>query len=317
MHPGDPAARTRARVRARRGLQRITTRSARRAAAAGASPPGVRERTDRHRSARRQETVPSPGYSVEAGFCDLAPASVPSQATPNVTTTVSPATPSHPPAATKRRKAIMLARAHTFTIEGLQTRPVSGRGRHPRGAAGVHDRRPRRRRGARGARPRAGGDPELGLRVSDAQDHREPRSGRRAEDRPRPGPRAGVRGARPRAASCRWSGWRAMRSSASWRSTARCARATGRSRSRRRRYEQGLRTLVLAPARAREAALVEHLRSRPRGACAARRACSRAARATHCPQAQLGPTRRARARAAGRADRIWRTCAVSARLSKR
>ena len=116
----------------------------------------------------------------------------------------------------------MLARAHTFTIDGLQHATRHRRGRRARGLPALHDRRARRHGRARGARA----------------DHRR-RSSTPATSSPpgaspptsRPGTCA--RPARaltwrsharcsPRAGSCRARSSTASRCSASWRSTAPC-----------------------------------------------------------------------------------------------
>ena len=71
-----------------------------------------------------------------------------------------------------------------------------GRGRHPAGAARVHGRRPGRQGGARGARARAGGDRQLGLRVPAPAHHGQPRAGVPAQGRSGVRPAAGGRAAR-------------------------------------------------------------------------------------------------------------------------
>ena len=71
-----------------------------------------------------------------------------------------------------------------------------GRGRHPHRPAGVHDRRARRQGGPRGARARARGDHELGLRVPAEAHHDQPRPGVSAQGRP--GLRPAARGGDPR-----------------------------------------------------------------------------------------------------------------------
>ena len=194
----------------------------------------------------------------------------------------------------------MLARAHTFTIEGLQTRHVSRRGRHPPRPAGVHDRRPRRRRGARGARARAGGDPQL--RVSSSRPGGSPRTSRPATC--------------PRSAP-----------GSIWRSHAPCSRPAGSCRRERldshalfgelaldgevracqqgtlavaqATREAGLRTLVLAPARAREAKLVEGIDVAVVERLAAPCASLAAAPAIRCPAEPRGRRRAGRGRVAG------------------
>ncbi len=153
----------------------------------------------------------------------------------------------------------MLARAHTFTIDGLQTRHVTVEVDVRRGLPAFTDRRPRRRGGARGARARSRGDPQLRLRVPGAADHGQPRPRRRAEGRRRARPRARVcraRRQRPGPARARST---ATRCSASSRSTARVRASRGTLAVAQATRKAGLATLVLAGERAREAQLVDGL----------------------------------------------------------
>ena len=87
----------------------------------------------------------------------------------------------------------MLARAHTFTVDGLCTRHVTVEVDVRAGLPELLDHRPRRHRRARGARARPHRDPQLRVRVPGAADHRQPRPGRRAQGRARARPRAGLR----------------------------------------------------------------------------------------------------------------------------
>ena len=210
----------------------------------------------------------------------------------------------------------MLARAHTFTIDGLHTRHVHRRGGRARGAAGVRDRRPRRRGGARGARARS--ERRSATRASSSRRRRitanlAPGDLRKAGPGPRPRARVRpARGQRPAPAASGSSTWRCSASSAS---TAPCApshgtlavapgraamRASARSRSPARARARGARSSTAC-----EVAAVEHLRARVRG-------CSAAA-PTRLPAAARDGTGRARRRPmTGRSARSWRRCAASA-----
>ena len=187
----------------------------------------------------------------------------------------------------------MLARAHTFTIEGLQTRHVTVEVDIRAGLPGVHDRRPRRRRGTRGARAGADGDTQLGLRVPRSSDHRQPRARRHTQGGPRSGscprlrPSRGQRTGPPRAARepCAVRGAGTRRRGASLPGDAGCrAGDTGRGAG-----HTGARG-----------------HTRPRGeACGERRRGGRGA----AEQRRTGPSRRAGGFTAG-ACRRGRRCAV-------
>ena len=155
--------------------------------------------------------------------------------------------------------AAMLARVTTFAIDGLDPRRVTVEVDVRARAARVHDRRPRRPRRPRGARARAGGDPQLGLRVPAQRVtvNLAPAYLRKA------GPgfdlaiACGILAASGQVpADGAASGWR---SSASSRSAASCARAAARSRSAEGARRAGLAGLVVPRERALEAALVEGL----------------------------------------------------------
>ncbi len=181
----------------------------------------------------------------------------------------------------------MLARAHTFTIEGLQTRHVIVEVDIRAGLPGVRDRRPRGRGRARGARARAGGDPQL--RATSFPPGASPRTSRPG-DVPKAGPGLDLALAcavlaasgqlPPRAAG------EPRRCSGSSRSTAPVRACHGaRSRWRRRRSEAGLGTLVLAGASARaRRSWSRPARWRPSSACSsAVRVLSGGARRSRCP----------------------------------
>ena len=154
----------------------------------------------------------------------------------------------------------MLARAHTFTIEALQTRHVTVEvdirpGLPGFTIVGLAD------AAVREARQRVqSAIINSGYEFPAQPDHREPRPRRRAEDRAGPRPRARLRGAGgQRAAAPRAVAEpRAVRRAGTRRR--RAGLSAGHARRRRRqRSRPSLRTLVLAPERAREALLVEGL----------------------------------------------------------
>ena len=81
--------------------------------------------------------------------------------------------------------AAVLATARTFTLDGISARPVRVEVDVHRGLPAFSDRRPARRRGARGARAGAGGAGQLRLRVPAAADRRQPGAGQPAQGRAR------------------------------------------------------------------------------------------------------------------------------------
>ena len=203
----------------------------------------------------------------------------------------------------------MLARTRTFTIEGLQTRPVTVEvdirpGLPAFAIVGLAD------ASVREARERVqAAILNSGYEFPGAADHREPRARGRAEGRPGLGPGAGLRACWPRASSCRGSGWdaRAVRRAGARRRA--CEPVRERSRSRRRRAEEGRGDAACSPrASARGDAGRRARRSRRRGACSsAVRVLERRPAAIRCPRPEdpepgggaagargTGPERRAR-----------------------
>ena len=125
---------------------------------------------------------------------------------------------------------VVLARVDHLRHRRPDLPPRGGRGRPAPRPARVHDRGARRRRGPRVARARPRRAAELGVRVPGAEDHRQPRAGEPAQDRPGLRPRDRVRGARGLRAGAARQRSTAGRSSASCRSAASCATAAARSR---------------------------------------------------------------------------------------
>ena len=134
-----------------------------------------------------------------------------------------------------------LARVTTFALDGRRGPARLGRGRHPHRPAGVHDRRAGRQGGARGARARALGDRQLGLRVPAEADHGQPRA--RLPAQGRAGVRPAARGRAPRrrraARAASGRGLRGRRRAVADRRA--CGRSAARSRSPRARAGTGCR----------------------------------------------------------------------------
>ncbi len=153
----------------------------------------------------------------------------------------------------------MLARTRTFTIEGLQTRPVTVEvdirpGLPAFAIVGLADASVREaRERVQAAIWNSGYEfPAQRITVNLAP-------GDRAEGRPGIGPGAGVRGAGGERAVAAGAPCRRTRCSASWRSTVGAGSARERWRWRRPARRSGIATLVLAARRAHEAMLVEGL----------------------------------------------------------
>ena len=207
--------------------------------------------------------------------------------------------------AIRRSFGRMLARVATFAIDGVDPRlvwvEVDIRPGLPAftivglGDAAVRESRERVRVG----------DPELGLRVPAAADHREPRAGLPAQGGPRLRRGARARGARRQRPGAGRRAGRATRSSASSRSAASCATRPGALAVAEGARRAGLERLIVPRERAREAALVDGLEVAGVGEPAGRRprSCRRVARRRRCrPRDPTAPPAE---------DRTWPTCAAT------